>query len=89
MFERKEVASFERALAGWIRRAGRDDPAAFAQMVAIIDGARAELVAAADDLRTVKAGTDHHGSGGYSWADIGAALGVTRAGAQKRFGRKA
>ena len=66
-------------LRGWIATASKDDPEHFAQVVTMLDEARAELVEAAESLRTE----------GYSWADLAAPLGVTRSAVQQRFGRKA
>lgn len=59
--------------------AGKGDPAAFAQVLGLLDAAIADMSRAAAELRAA----------GYSWTDIGNALGITRASAQQRFGGKA
>jgi hypothetical protein len=59
------------------KRAGTD-LAVFAMFAQSVDFARAQLQDAADRIIAQ----------GYSYADLGAALGITRQGAWKRFGRQ-
>lgn len=87
MLEPTEVARWERLTAAMLRHAAQDDPEAFAQVVAVLDQARAQLPTVVDQLRHADPGATPARSG-YSWADIGRALGVTRSAAQQRFGRK-
>lgn len=87
MLEPAEVKRWERLTAAMLKHAADDDPEAFAQVVAVLDNARAQLPAVADELRGYGPNGEVY-SRGYSWADIGRALGVTRSAAQQRFGRK-
>jgi hypothetical protein len=88
MLEPREVERWERLTAAMIRKAGQDDPEAFAQVVAIIDGLKPQLVQAASTLTYPGRRGAEHGEPSYSWRDLGNALGVTRSAAQQRFGRK-
>ena len=83
-----------RAFDGWRRltalvlaQAGDDDPAALAQVVKVLDEAYAQLPDVAARLREHRPGPDGIDVPGYSWAEIGAALGVSRQAAHKRFGK--
>ena len=87
MLEPREVERWERLTAAMIRKAGADDPEAFAQVAAILATIPDMMSAAADSLRTPTVLPDGTTVPGYSWADIGQALGVTRSAAQQRYGR--
>ena len=71
------TSGVRRLVAAQGRRAGADLPM-FVLFAESVDYARARLADAADQL------IDQ----GYSYTDIGAALGITRQAAWKRFGRK-
>ena len=75
MIEPKELAGMERWLSAMIAKAGRDDPEALAQVIALLDDARTKLPAAAQALREA----------GYSYADIARPLGIARESAFLRF----
>jgi hypothetical protein len=79
MLEPEDVKRFARNLEAMFAKAGIDgDPEAFAQVLELIDYARTELAPrAAAELRAQ----------GYSWANLGAAMGVTKQTVQERFGR--
>lgn len=87
MLEPREVERWQRLTAAMIRKAGQDDPEAFAQVVTIVDGMKHQLVQAAFDLRYPEGEWLGRPGVGFSWTDLGRALGVTRSAAQKRFGR--
>lgn len=78
MMDPDDVKDLRSLLHSLVRKAGQDDPAAFAQLVGLLDGAAAELPDACAQLR----------ANGYSWADIGDALGRDRSAPRKRFGRR-
>ena len=59
------------------RRAGRADPEDLAELVALREDLDLAVDMAVAGLRDT----------GYSWAQIGAALGITRQSAQERWGR--
>jgi hypothetical protein len=80
MMEPEELRRWERLTAAMIRKAGEDDPEAFAAVVNILDAARDQLREAAFVLRCAP-----NQQRGFSWFDIGQALGVTRQAAQQRF----
>jgi hypothetical protein len=69
-----------------IRKAGQDDPEAFAQVVAILETVPDQLRLAVHNLRKPMSESLPDIIAGYSWADIAAPLGVTRSAAQQRFG---
>lgn len=85
MFEPKTIDRYRRELSAMVKAAGQDDPESFALVVQMLAEAQSQLTDAADALRQPTA----NGQPGYSWTDLGRALGVTRASAQQRFGRKA
>jgi hypothetical protein len=75
--ENDEYAAFlRRVIAAYSRRVAAGDIEAIADMAAI----------AADLDDAIKAAVTGLRSFGYSWADIAARLGVTRQGAQQRWG---
>lgn len=87
MLETREIERWERLTEAMIRHTYQDtgrsevgapDPEAFAQVVRVLEYAQRLLPYAANQLRT---------EGGYSWTDIGNALGITRQSAQQRFGK--
>lgn len=61
------------------RRVGDRDIEALAGLAFLRDEVDAAMVAAVADLQ----------AHGYSWADIGRVLGITRQAAQQRYGRRA
>lgn len=73
--EPREVDRWQRSLSALLAAGGGDDPEGFAEVVRLLDGARARLPQAAAQLREQ----------GYSWADIARPLGVTRDAARQRF----
>ena len=76
--ENDEYAAFaRRILRSYARRIAIGDIDALTQMTGLADDIETAIRAAVTGLR------DH----GYSWADIGARLGVTRQAAQQRWGR--
>jgi hypothetical protein len=85
MMERDELRRWERNLQRLVNKAGDGDAEQFAAIVALLDRAvNAGLKDAAEKLRQPTT----NGSAGYSWGDLGGALGVTRQAAQQRFGKK-
>lgn len=76
--EPEDIKRFQREIRAMLAKASHD-AAAFAQVVAIVDGARRELPFAAARLI----------DDGFSWADIGRELKTTRQAAHKRFGPQA
>lgn len=82
MLEPREHDRYARQLAAMTRAAGRDDPEAFAAVVALIDRARSVLLPEAAAALRAQTGV----AGGYSWGDIARALGVARQSATERFG---
>lgn len=74
MMEPEDVRRFERDINAIGRKV--NDPEAFAQAVHLYGQLEGVLKGAADRLRTVD---------GFSWTDIGRALGITRQGAQQRW----
>jgi hypothetical protein len=90
MLERAEVDRWRRLTAAMIRTAGKEDPEALAQVLDVLAQVPDLLVDAVSELRGYP--VDRPNSAyldAYSWADIAAALGVSRQAAQKRFTRKA
>lgn len=88
MLEPAEVKRWERMTDAMLRHAAADDPEAFAQVVKVLDDARAKLPETARQLLPNAVGRAYRPDG-YSWAAIGAALGISRQAAQKRFGHGA
>lgn len=86
MLEPEEVKRWERLTAAMLRHAAEDDPEALAQVVSVLDNARAKLPEVVAELRGQAAHRSDPGYG-YSWAEIGAALGISRQAASQRFGR--
>lgn len=86
MLEPEEMRRWERMTAAMLRRAADDDPEAFAQVVKVLDQARAELPDVCARVRAAAGPDARRGAPFYSWAQIGAALGVTRQAAAQRFG---
>lgn len=86
MLEQHKIDGWRRLGAAIMRDAADGDPEAFAQVVALLDEWRDQLPDVAARLRS---NTDRTGVArvpGYSWAQIGAALGVTKQSACQRFG---
>lgn len=86
MLERDEVRRWERMTAAMLRQAETDDPEGFAQIVKVLDDARAQLPLTCHRMRQVGGGLDVPGQTFYSWAQVGKALGVTKSAAVQRFG---
>ena len=75
--ENDEYAAFlRRVIRAYSRRVAVGDIEAIADMTALADEIAAATQAAVTDLR----------GHGYSWADIGLRLGITRQAAQQRWG---
>ena len=75
--ENDEYAAFaRRVIAAYSRRIARGDIDAVTGMAQLADELDIAICHAVTGLRTQ----------GYSWADIGARLGITRQGAQQRWG---
>lgn len=88
MLEPAEVKRWERMTAAMLRHAEEDDPEAFAQIVKVLDDARAKLPEVAQVLTGQYAQTTEPWDGYYSWSQIGRALGITRQAARQRFGQR-
>ena len=76
MIEPETVQRFTRELRALVAYAGdHGDPEAFAQAIQMLDEAQLGLYDAAESLNKQ----------GYSWEDIGRALGISRQATHKRF----
>lgn len=78
MIEPENIKRYQRELRAMCDKAA-DDPAAFAQVVRLLDDASKRMRVSAAMLII----------NGYSFTAIGAELGVTRQAARQRFGRAA
>lgn len=78
MIEPGQLARFQREVKAMIVYAG-DEPDSLACIAHLADQLQAGLAQGADRCR----------SQGFSWADIGRALGLTRQGAYQRLGKRA
>lgn len=76
MLEPNTIARYERELRAMLRTAGDEDPEGFAAVHQLLHQAVDALPVAAELNRT------QHG---YSWADLGRALGISRQAAQQRL----
>ena len=76
--ENYDAAFVRRILHAYSRRVGSGDIDALADMTRLAGHLDQAIIDAIHDLRT--------GPTGYSWADIGTRLGVTRQAAQQRWG---
>lgn len=84
MMEPEEIKRWQRHLANLIKQAGSGDAEQFATVVRLLDSAVGDgLRAAADNLRQPQGDQP-----GYSWTELGNALGVSRQAAQQRFGTR-
>ena len=81
MLDKAEIERWERLTAAMLRHAAADDPAAFAQIVGILDDARYKLPVVAMALVDPAPGRLP-----YSWRDLADALGCTKSAAWQRFG---
>ena len=88
MLDTRAYDGWRRLTASVIEQAKHDDPAALAQLVRELDKAQAALRDVATALREPTTGPDGVLRPGYSWAEIGAELGVPRQAAAKRFGHR-
>ena len=80
MTETSEYAKMMRRMVrGFAKRVAEGDPADFAEMVATAQAMDEALAHAVTAMR------ENHG---FSWAQIAHELGMTRQGAQQRFGRR-
>lgn len=86
MLEQGKLDGWRRLGAAILREAAADDPEAFAQVVAIVDEWRADLTVACAQLRAGRQLEGRPSQSGYSWEQIGRALGVSRQAAFQRFG---
>jgi hypothetical protein len=84
-----------RSFDGWQRlsrsvlaQVATDDPEALAQVVRHLEWIQAELPAVVEVMRQPTYGPDGVMVPGYSWAQVGRALGITRQSAQARFAVK-
>jgi len=85
MMEPQELRRWERNLARLVETAGGGDPEQFAAIVKLLDKVMDEgLKSAAAALRSETC----NGHKGYSWTDLGDALGTTRQAAHSRFGQR-
>ena len=85
MLDRDELTRWERLTAAMLVQAATDDPAAFAQVVGLLDRARELLPDVAYQLRVRASASGGDKLDGYSWADLAESLGVTRSAAAQRF----
>lgn len=85
MMEPQELRRWERTLERLTKVAGEGDPEQFAAIVKMLDKVMDEgLKAAAAALKSDTC----NGHRGYSWTDLGDALGTTRQAAHSRFGQR-
>jgi hypothetical protein len=76
--ENSEYATFaRRILRAYSRRVGAGDVESLAHMISLSDDIDNAIQQAVNGLRAA----------GYSWAEIGARIGITRQAAQQRWGR--
>jgi hypothetical protein len=75
--ENREYASFAIRVVGALGRRAAQDPDALPELRNVGDQVEYRMKAAIRELR----------SEGYSWADVGHRLGMTRQAAQQRYGR--
>lgn len=87
MLDKEEIRRWERLTDAMLDHAAADDPAAFAQVVDVLNRAYAQLPDVAARLRENSDDKARTGAPAYSWSDLAAALGITRQGAQQRYGR--
>lgn len=87
MLDKAEMARWERLTDAMLAHAAEDDPEAFAQVVGLVDRARARLPQVAHRLRLVGDRPGEPDACGYSWGELAKALGISRQAAQQRFGR--
>lgn len=87
MLDTEFLSGLERLTAAAISRAAKDDPEAFAQVVKVLDSARARLPYAAHMLTRPTTNADGVTVPGYSWAEIAAPLGITRQAAHSKYGQ--
>ena len=87
MLEPTEVRRWERLTAAMLQHAADDDPEAFAQVVKVLDDARERLPLVASALRPYVGSDGTQWRRGYSWSDIGRALGISKQAAQQRYGK--
>ena len=86
--ETPEVAASVRRLLVALRKRVGDggDVAMLPELARIVAEAEGTL---ADAVTGLRAGNAETGAAGYSWAEVGRELGITRQAAQQRFGRAA
>lgn len=89
MLEPREINSWRTLTATMLRHAAGDDPEAMRQVADVLAEATANLAQVAAQLRSPNSDGAQAGAGGYSWADIAQAFGITRQAAAQRFGTKA
>lgn len=87
MLEPSEIKRWERLTDAMLNHAATDDPEAFAQVVAVLERAQGKLPEVARSLRTDDGRHHISNGGGYSWANLARALGISRQAAQQRYGR--
>lgn len=87
MYEPEFVEYLRRSLLSAIRVAGTDDPEAFRQVLDVLDDAQQAVTDAAYQLHWGQDVSDEDAPEAvqYSWAEIGAALGISRQAARSRF----
>lgn len=89
MLESRSFDGWQRLSRSILSQVSTDDPEALAQVVEHLAWVQAQLPAVVEAMRQPTVMEDGTKIPGYSWAQIGAALGITRQTAQERFTPKA
>lgn len=85
MLDKAEMGRWERLTDAMLLHAANDDPEAFAQVVQVLERAKAKLPMVAAELRGAHDYSLKDRKGHYSWADLARALGIRRQSAMERF----
>lgn len=86
MLESRAFDGWRRLTASVLDQLADDDPDGLAQVLAVLESAQAKLPEIVARMRQADP-DDPTGNPGYSWAQVGQALGVSRQAARQRFGR--
>lgn len=88
MLESRSFDGWQRLSRSVLSQVATDDPEALAQVVEHLAWVNAQLPAVVAQMRQATTMADGTVVPGYSWAQVGRALGITRQSAQARFATK-